>query len=608
MAYPSVEVEIAFANSPYAGTGITWVSVTQWLREVTVRRGRSDEFQDFDTGTATIVLDNRDRRFDPLNTSSPYHPNVQPRKQIKISAVNGLTTHEVFRGYVDGWPVSITDAGFDSTVTIECYDVLGLLAEEELPDDLADSYIRSLAPLHYWPLNDPIDGVNYTTQRLQDYGSRAQPLTPGGTFRTANCDGLAVGLADTAVSVAETEFVNAWRFSGGPFTTTSGFGSLSVWFQAPAADSVVVADWGLRASCNTVYDSTTSQLLVQMLDGTNLRDYVGTISLDLSISHHLVVNTNQTSATVVSVYVDAQPVTMTLSSTTSFPTSLFEYFDTGEGRKQQAVVFGDSLTANQVQTIYQLSRAAITETTAARFTRLIGYTPLPATAYITPTGTVGTVSGITTGGPAVMSELQLLNDSEGGNLFVNKGGQLTMTNRRAFAQGKSLTNQATIGTTGITIGPEISYRLDSETMRNELTMGFAGEGTVEVKNATAVAAYGAKGGTWSTQLSSQQDALELANLVVGFSKDPKVVISPVEVNVSAVDADWDTVLGLDLLERYTLALAPAVGSAINVPQLVQSIEHRVIPGEWSTTLNGSTRYTNPFIIGSSLLGGPDLIL
>jgi hypothetical protein len=183
-----------------------------------------------------------------------------------------------------------------------------------------------------------------------------------------------------------------------------------------------------------------------------------------------------------------------------------------------------------------------------------------------------------------------------------------MTNRRAFAQGKSLTNQATIGTTGITIGPEISYRLDAETMRNELTMGFAGEGTVEVKNATAVAAYGAKGGTWSTQLSSQQDALDLANLVVGFSKDPKVVISPVEVNVSAVDADWDTVLGLDLLERYTLALAPAVGSAINVPQLVQSIEHRVIPGEWSTTLNGSTRYTNPFIIGSSLLGGPDLIL
>jgi hypothetical protein len=608
MAYPSVEVEIAFANSPYAGVGITWVSVTQWIREVTVRRGRSDEFQDFDTGTASIVLDNRDRRFDPLNTSSPYHPNVQPRKQIRISAVNGLTTYEVFRGYVDGWPVSITNAGYDSTVTIECYDVFGLLAEEELPDDLADSYIRSLAPLHYWPLNDPIDGVNYTSQQLQDYGSRAQPLRPGGTFRTANCDGLAVGLADTAVSVAETEFVNAWRFSGPTFTPSSGFAAMSVWFQAPAADSVVVADWGLRASCNIVYDSTTSQLLVQMLDGTNLRDYVGTISLDLSISHHVLVNTNQTAATLSNVYVDAQPLTMTLASTTSFPTSLFEYFDTGEGRKQQAVVFADALFPEQVQTIYQLSRATLTETSAARFTRLIGYTPLPPTAYITPERTVATVSGITTGGPAIISELQLLNDSEGGNLFVNKGGQLTMTARAAFAEGKSLTSQATIGTTGITIGPEISYHLDAETMRNQLTMGFAGEGTVEVENATSVAAYGASGGTWSTQLSSQEQALQLANLLVGFSKDPKVVISPVEVNVSAVDADWDKVLGLELLERYTLALAPAVGSAINVPQLVQSIEHRVIPGEWSTTLNGSTRYTNPFIIGSSLLGGTDLIL
>jgi hypothetical protein len=183
-----------------------------------------------------------------------------------------------------------------------------------------------------------------------------------------------------------------------------------------------------------------------------------------------------------------------------------------------------------------------------------------------------------------------------------------MTSRNAFAEGRSLTNQATIGTTGITIGPEIQYRVDAETMRNALTMGFAGEGVVEVVDEASVEAYGVSGGTWSTQLSTQQDAFQLGNLLVGFSKDPKVVVSPVEVNVAADSGQWQTVLELELLDRVTLVLAPAVGSSISLPQLVQSIEHRVIPGEWSTTLNGSVRFTNPFILGSSLLGGPDLLL
>jgi hypothetical protein len=238
----------------------------------------------------------------------------------------------------------------------------------------------------------------------------------------------------------------------------------------------------------------------------------------------------------------------------------------------------------------------------------MGYTPVPSGFWTTPVDTVGTVSGITTGGPSITSELQLLNDSEGGNLYVNKAGELTLTGRNAFATGTSLTSQATIGTTGITIGPEIQYRVDAETMRNELTMGFAGEGVVELRDSTSVTAYGTSGGTWTTQLSTQDQAIALGNLLIGFSKDPKVVVSPVEVNVSAVAADWATILGLELLQRITLTLAPAVGSSMSFPQLVQSIEHRVVPGEWSTTLNGSVRFTNPFILGSSLLGGPDLLI
>jgi hypothetical protein len=607
--YPNVQVEISFVSAPYT-VSPTWVDVTDFVREVTVRRGRSDEFQEFEAGTATITLDNRDRRFDPLNTSSPYSPNVVPRRGIRITALNTIggttTSFRMFRGFVEGWPVSITDAGFDSTVTVECVDIMGLLAQEELPDDLADSYIRGLSPRHYWPLNDPIDPITYTTQSLKDYGSSPVNLTPYSTFKTANCEGLAIGLADTAISIAETDFVDGWSYSRAAFSSSAA--SLSLWFQAPQLDQLTIASWGSQLDTNISYDVTTSTLEVQILTGSQLKTYNGTIALDLAIAHHLVLNLDNSGAVVSSVYVDGQALTMSLSSTISFSASLFESYSSGQGRRQQVIVLDRLMTPTEIQTIYRLSRAIITETTSARFTRLMGYTPVPSGFWTTPVGTVGTVSGITTGGPSITSELQLLNDSEGGNLYVNKAGELTLTGRNAFATGTSLTSQATIGTTGITIGPEIQYHVDAETMRNELTMGFAGEGVVELRDSTSVTAYGTSGGTWTTQLSTQEDALNLGNLLIGFSKDPKVVVNPVEVNVSAVAADWATILGLELLDRITLTLAPAVGSSMSLPQLVQSIEHRVIPGQWSTTLNGSTRFTNPFILDSSLLDGPDLLL
>lgn len=609
--FPYSIVEIAFVGTPYNPGSFTWEDVTTYVKELTIRRGRSDEFQEFDPGTATVVLKNTDRRFDPINTSSPYYPNVTPRRAIRISAavdVSGtITYHEVFFGFVEGWPVTISDGGFNNTVTIEAVDILGLLAQEELPDDLADKYIRSLSPRHYWPLNDPIDPVAYTGQTLQDYGSFPVPLTPYSTFKTANCAGLAIGLADTAVSIAETDFVDGWSFGGLP-THSSTTSSLAIWFHAPQLTQLNVAEWGQQLNYQVLYDSTLSQISYFVITGSAIIEYTGTVALDLSVPHHLALNVTNSTGAVASLYVDAQPVTMAFASNTAASLPNYESFSSGQGRRQQAITFDRALTATEIETIYRLSRAIITESTAARFQRLMDYSPLPSTYYLIPTGTVGTVSGITTGGPAITTELQLLNDSEGGNLYVNKEGKIVMTGRTAFAEGRSLTSQATIGTTGITIGPEMTYRLDAETMRNSLTMGFAGEGVVEVIDQDSVDNYGTVGGTWSTQLSSQLDAENLGDLLVGFSSDPKVVISPVEVNASAVADDWNTILALELLDRITLTVSPAVGSVLSFPQLLQSIEHRSVPGQWSTTLNGSVRFTNPFILDSSLLDGPDLLI
>ena len=608
MPYPTAIVEIAFGSSPYVASP-AWTDVSAYVREITTRRGRSDPFQDFGSGSATIILDNRDRRFDPLNAASPYAGQLLPRKQIRVRATNTVsgitTTYDVFRGYVSGWPVTITEAGFDSTVTVECFDALGLLATEEIPDDLADNYIRSLNPRHYWPLTDPIDPETYTTTQLVDYGNTPQTLRAlAAPIRTANSSGLAEGLPDTSTLVAETAN-SGWGFISIDNTPTDA--TFAIWSFSNVQTTATIALFGSPYRTTIRYAAGTSALAIQIFDGVVRRDYAATIDLDTTIAHHYVAQVSST-GTLNAVYIDGQIVTTTGPTTTSRSQLLFEEFATFGGQKQQAVMWDRYLTAAEIQTIYRLSRNILTETSAARMTRIMSFTSFPGTQFSAPSSPVANVGAFTTGGPAIANELEVVSDSEGGNLYVTKNGTVKMTSRQDFATGTSLTSQATIGTTGITIGTTLDYRIDADLMRNQLAIGYSGSGSIEITNQASVDTYGVSGGSITTELISQDDARNLGTFIIGFTKEPTVAISPVEVNVSAVAADWATVLGLELLDRYTLTVQPKTGSSFTMPQLIQSIEHRVIPGQWSTTLNGSRLFTNPFILDSSLLDGPDLLI
>lgn len=604
MAYPVVKVEIAFADGPYVASP-TWTDVTTYVREISIRRGRSDEFQDFDAGTASLTLDNRTRIFDPTLTTGTYYGNLVPRRQIKITATNNGTVYPVYRGYISGWPMSITEAGFDATVTLECYDALGLLANEELPDDLADHYIRTLSPRHYWPLTDPIDPLNYSTTRLQDYGSNPQPLSAAAGLRTSNAPGLASGLANTSCSLSETEFIEGWYFSQPGISATTS--TMMKWVEFGSGDAnFIFLQYGLYGEAEMAFDKVNNILYTYTYDGTNQNTYETQVYPDTNIPHHVAMTT-AINASLVDIYIDGVQQPFTLTTVTAFPITRLEKFATTPGRHQQAVVFSSELTFTQITNIYKLSLGYVTESTGARFDRLIAYTSFPTSLTSKSANLVATVTEISDGGPSVTSELQLLSDSEGGSLYVSRSGVVTLTARYDYSKGRSLTPQATFGSGGIGIGTNIEYHLTAENLRNELTMGFSGNGSIDVKDTASIAAIGTCGGSWPTQLSTQSDAQALGNLLVGFSSSPKLVISPYEVNVEASTASWDTVLSLELLDRITLNIPQKTGANTTAVQLLQSIEHKITPSQWSTTVNGSVRYTNLFIIGTSLIGGTDLL-
>jgi hypothetical protein len=90
-------------NTQYVLDGnLEGVDITEYCQEVSISRGRQDQFAQFNAGQCSITLLNNDRRFDPINTDSPYYDvaagrsGVVPRRKVTItSGVNHLFTGRI---------------------------------------------------------------------------------------------------------------------------------------------------------------------------------------------------------------------------------------------------------------------------------------------------------------------------------------------------------------------------------------------------------------------------------------------------------------------------------------------------------------------------------
>lgn len=117
----------ALDNTTYKLAGDVLTDVTTYVREVSIKRGRSRQLEKFTAATAQVTLDNRNRYFDPLYTASPYYGNIGPRKALRIAA-NGVP---IWRGNVEDWDYDY-DMGGDSTATVKGIDGFALLAKATL--------------------------------------------------------------------------------------------------------------------------------------------------------------------------------------------------------------------------------------------------------------------------------------------------------------------------------------------------------------------------------------------------------------------------------------------------------------------------------------------
>jgi hypothetical protein len=608
MPYPTPIFEIAFNDSPYA-VSPTWTDVTAWVRSFSVDRGRSDDWGDFD-GSATVVLNNRTRLFDPYNTSGTFYGKLLPRRQIRIRAQTNdagtVVTHDVFRGFVSGWSPSWTDAGTDSTVTLSCFDALQLLAADQLPADWSRSYILSTSPRHYYPCDEPI--TPFSTGTLKDYGSEPLPMTV--TSAASSGSQLAVGLVNSSITGTGSEA--ALSAQGGTNSSPGSF-SVSCW---------AIADASTSGSSNFVtgsiynhffyfgYSSTTGKYFVEITEPSfgNSKIFTTDISgWDAGMSRMLSFHWNSTVRTI-TLYIDGIVVATSVFNSAGIYVPLPEAVNIGTGSVQQVIVWSRGVAQSEFQEIFKYSTVALPETTTARAQRIIAQTPFPSALTSFPASPASSVLDITDDAPAAAPELRLVASSESAPLFVSKNGTLTLfQQKQQFTQTKSVVSQVTYGTGGSKMGQVFELTPDGDSMRNVANVSMSQGGVYNQENTASVNAYGVASQTVDSQVQTLANAQGIAQMVTGLGGNIYPRLSPIDVVLDSA-APWSSTLALELCDRITVnAQPPSGGNAITVPMLVQSIRHSGTPGYWQTTLEGSARWAAVFIINKSLIGGTDLL-
>jgi hypothetical protein len=137
----SVTVELGLSKAftlddPIAGVigsteftigGVEFEDITDRVRSVSIGRGKNRDLDRFSAGTLSVELNNEDRAFDPLFTSSPYAGDIVPRRDVRVSAGSAVQ----YVGKVLDWNFSFEANGRQSA-SLEAADGLTFLAQQDL--------------------------------------------------------------------------------------------------------------------------------------------------------------------------------------------------------------------------------------------------------------------------------------------------------------------------------------------------------------------------------------------------------------------------------------------------------------------------------------------
>ena len=588
--------EIAFVNSPLtADASCTWVDVSDYVRNASIRRGRTTELSSYSPGTASIVLDNRDRLFDPSNSAGPYYGNLLPMKRIRIRATVGVTTATIFAGYVLGWPVEYP--GFtDSTVTVSCVDAMRLLENQRLPDSAYSLEVLADSPTYYWPMQD-LDAQAASYPRVGSDPLKTYPRSfaqtpaittydaPIGENRYlfgdvfANPSGLAVPAAiEFWTNGVDTNFATGPSVRVALGETTSDYAGLNVG----------------RDGLNLFYSSTVAN---RWYDTSVTGDYVAAGAYR-SGSMHVVLTFNASTMDLYlngvldrSVSLSVGTIARAFTAGTGVAVASFGLSNTAFSH---LALYSTAPSAARIAAHFQAGMLAFGagygERGGGRIGRILDAVGWPAADRSISTGETVLDSWLPEGS-SPLSACREIEDVEQGLFFIDGSGKVTFRDRQwQMTNSSSTTSQATFGDqSGET--PYADIAIDGnqiDFVRNSVSVSYV-NGTARAKDTSSVTAYGEQAesisGSLFPSVSAQWLSQQLAAFRLRLRKTPKTRVPFVVLKPRvATSTHLPTRLNLELGERVTVKRRPSGGTgSFDLACTVQGIADTITPDDWVTT-------------------------
>jgi hypothetical protein len=171
-----------FGTNILADSAAVIVDVSNQVSEISTKRGRSPQSDQFQTGTLNLKIVDQNGDFNPQNTAGPYYGLLSPMRKVQITATYGATTYPIFSGFITSYnTVTPQFTGELSFTTITAVDAFRLAQNAQISTVGG----TSAGQLSGARIDDILDEIDWpTSQREIDAGQTTMQADPA-TARTA---------------------------------------------------------------------------------------------------------------------------------------------------------------------------------------------------------------------------------------------------------------------------------------------------------------------------------------------------------------------------------------------------------------------------------------
>lgn len=620
-----VTSEVHFIGLVVADTTTNrWTDITRYVRHLDLQRSqRTYELNRFESGTATVTIDNTGGRFSPVNSSGPYWPNVRTMVPIRVRATWAGIRYNLWTGLVERWPQVWEDPAL-SEPQVTCVEWIAALSQNSFYSTYVEEVLLD-KPVAFYPCTESSSSSGAGNL----VGTDVAPIVVGrqGTAGTA--------LGGTAVAY---DGGSAVDFNPNAAPPAADYLDLS---KAPSVNPSVATGWTFEiwALQNGAPPAVPSPLFTQLRADSSRagfeivisRTFLGQISLwvgntvvydsggiSFGTGPVYLVLSLDTGGTVRFYVNSATPVytgTPTLGAVPVASVVGGDWF-TGttprfsfKGFAGMIGVYNYALSATRINGHFQVGRlGGFLETTGQRAARLLTYAGWPYAPRSIQVGLSNAGSAGGTGlsgidGNSALEALQDNNDAEGGQLYAAADGTVVFESR-TYRASLSTPTHVWDPTGGLPYQLDaMAFDFDNTYVYNTVTVTRDGGPAQAKTDAGSATQYLSRTFSQTLKLAADSDVVDRVNYLVANYKDPHMRLPSLAFVPSGnTSVLFPIALDIDISDYESVTHRPIGAPAIPYLGYVDGISHSITvePGSqsWTTALLLSPQFQQLWQLGA----------